>query len=160
MIYKGETLSGWESDIRKGMSAITRGVSGGGDAITDRIVSNIHARYISLITSGMALPRYDTAAGNDAARVMMQRLSADTGYSAPLVRAFLVTLYGLQKSGKISEVKYDPVGYAKRQAARQAVDPGISSVFGKVAGAYGKIGIGMILLAALGAAVYFRVGRK
>lgn len=160
-------LSGWESDLRQQMAAITSGVPGGGSSLNNAVVSRLHSVYVSLLGRGYLLPRYDTAAGDAAARRMLLQLSAETGYNTPLVRAFLVNLYNGAKSGAIPEVKYDPVGYAQRRAQVQRLDPsakGIGQRLTETASAAasvgGKIGLGLVLLAGLGAAVYFRLGRK
>jgi hypothetical protein len=162
MIYAG--LAGWETDLLSAVRSITQGLPGGGSAFVKRSLDNLHARYISLVVSGMALPRFDNAAGDGAALAMMRKLSADTGISAALSRAFLVSLYSLQKSGKIPEAKYDPVGAKSRAAARSAVDPSALDSLAKGAGAFGgvmgKLGLGIAAIAVLGALVYFRVGRK
>jgi len=164
MHYGNTILSGWESDLLTGMRSITAGVIGGGSALNRTMVDNLHRRYIVLIMGGALLPRYDTGSGNAAAGVMLRKLADETGYSVALVRAFLVTLYDLQKAGKIPEAKYDPSGAKSRSAARAKADPSIWDQAGKAAGAvtsmYGKIGIGLALVAALGAAVYFKIGRK
>lgn len=163
MLY-GEPLAGWESDVLRGMQSITVGIPYGGKLLTSRQVDNLHRRYIALVTGGAALPRYDTAGGDAAARSMMLALSKDTGYSTAIARAFLVTLYGLQKSGRIPEAKYDPVGARVRAAARDKVDPSawssVKSGVGAVGGIMGRLGVGLLVLAGLGAAMYFRLGRK
>jgi len=164
MLYGSGTLftSAWLRKLFEGMQAITVGVPGGGVELTDRVVDNLHKRYMYHIGRGDALPRYDTSAGNEPARLMLLKIKAETGLSAPIVRAFLVTLYKLQKSGEIAEVKFDPAGARVRAAAAKKLDPGadVGGFFKKMIDAYGKVGIGMILLAGLGAAVYFKIGRK
>jgi len=162
MVY--EILSGWDTDLLAEMKRITVGLPGGGAALVKRVVDNLHARYISLVTAGAALPRYDSPAGDVAATALMRRLVADVGISAALARAFLVSLYLLQKSGAIPASKYDPVGERDRREARTKVDPSaldkIASGAKAVGGVYAKLGIGLAIVGVLGALVYFRVGRK
>lgn len=156
-------LSGWESSVLASMRSMTVYTPGGGAALNTRIVNNLHARYIAAIADGAGLPTY-TPGDNAAARALMLRLASESGYSTAIVRSFLVSLYTLQKNGKIPIVKYDPVGAADRAAVRDRVDPSVLSRVTKTAAGVtsgiGKLGIGLALVAALGAAVYFKLGRK
>ena len=160
-------LGGWESKLVADVRAITSGVPGGGSTFTTAVLDRIHRAYVALLDRGYGLPRYDTAAGDANARRMLLQLSADTGYNTAVIRAFLVSLYNGMKSGEVPEQKYDPVGYAQRVKRLETLDPSSKSVIRRAAdtasaaaGVAGKLGIGLVALAALGAAVYFRLGRK
>lgn len=165
MIYAAEYI-GWVSSVRKGMAAITAGVPFGGSALVDRVVDDLHQRYVVLLRAGYKLPRFSGSAMDDAARTIMLRLASESGYSTALVRAFLVTLHDLAKSGKIPAVRYDPIGTAARQQTRATVDPGTRTVAQRVtatAKTAGKIAAGgltgILMLAAVAAGGYYLMKR-
>lgn len=150
MIYSG--LCGWQDDLLKQIRGLTVGVPYGGPNFSRKMLDNLHARYVSLLHAGFRLPRFDNNLGNDAATMLQKRLAADTGYPAPLCRAFLVSLYQYAKSGKIPEAKYDPIGAAERRKVRDTLDPGmVSKIKG---GLFAGMG-GIAVLAAFAVAGYF-----
>lgn len=153
MVYDA-VLSGWVDDLRKSMIELTAFVPGGGSALTTRTIDNLHARYVALIRAGYALPRYDTPGGDSAASRMMIKLRDDSGISAPIVRAFLVSLYTLQKTGKIDPIKYDPVGTAARRDTRAKLDPSSKKILERAADSAADIGkFGSMALLGVGVAV-------
>lgn len=151
-MYSPALMAGWESAVADEMAKITRGVPGAED-VNSTWVRNLHLQYVALLSRGYAAPRYVTAAGDAAATRMLTALKAASGYNAPLIRAFLVSLYNLKQAAKIPPSKYDPVTVAAQEQTRSDLDPSFWDKAGsglKAAAGFGTLG----LVAAVGIAAY------
>lgn len=151
-MHTAELMGGWEATVADAMGKITRGVPGAED-VSATWVKNLHLQYVALLHKGYAAPEYVTAAGDAAAQRMLIALKAASGYNAPLVRAFLVSLYTLKQAAKIPPSKYDPITTAAQQDIKGKLDPGFWDKAG--GGLKTALGLGTLgTLAAVGVAAY------